>query len=173
VAPVMVVMALGMLFSGMMAIPYQLQLAYGWTSLTIMVNIVAIGLFVPAVLLAVPKYGAIGAAWIWVALNVGYVLLEISLMHRRLLRAEKWRWYYQDLALPLVAATATAFLCRWVMPRGLGKLGEFSVLYLTSGCVFIAAAATAPMVRHQLIRHVRLYCPALLPALPEPESTHK
>ncbi len=173
VAPLAAVMALGMLFSGTMAIPYQTQLAYGWTSLTIKVNIFAIGILVPAILLVVPKYGAIGAAWTWVPLNAGYILFQIPLMHRRLLRAEMWRWYFQDVALPLVAATAMAFLCRWVMPRGLGKLGEFSVLLITSGCVLAAAAVTAPIVRRQLIRYVRRCFPALQPALPEPESTHE
>jgi O-antigen/teichoic acid export membrane protein len=173
VAPVMAVLALGMLFSGMMAIPYQVQLAYGWTSLTIKVNIVAVGLFVPAVLLVVPAYGSIGAAWIWVTLNVGYVMLEISLMHRRLLRAEKWRWYGRDVAVPLAAATATAFLCRWAMPHDLGKIGELSVLLTSSMCVLIASAAASPMVRHEITQHVCRSRPALQQVLPEPELTHR
>jgi O-antigen/teichoic acid export membrane protein len=161
VAPVMAVLALGMLFGGMMAIPYQVQLAHGWTSLTIKVNIVAVSLLVSAILLVAPAHGGIGTAWLWVTLNVGYVLFEIPLMHRRLLRAEKWRWYRQDTALPLAAATATAFLCRWAMPHNLGKVGEFSVLLTTSICVLIAAAAAAPSVRHQLTRYVRRHSPAL------------
>jgi O-antigen/teichoic acid export membrane protein len=167
VAPVMLVLALGMMFSGMMAIPYQMQLAHGWTSLTIKINIVSVGLLVPAILLVAPAHGAIGTAWVWVTLNVGYVLFEIPLMHRRFLRAEKWRWYRQDTALPLAAAAATALLCRWAMPHGLGKVGEFSVLMAASVCVLSTAVAAAPLARHQLIRYVRRYPPALQPALPE------
>jgi O-antigen/teichoic acid export membrane protein len=154
VAPVMSLLALGMTFSGMMAIPYQLQLAHGWTSLTIKVNIVSVGLLVPTILLVAPTYGALGTAWVWVALNVGYVLLAIPLMHRRLLRAEKWRWYGQDIALPLAAAATTSLLCRWVMPRGLDKLGEFAVLLISSICVLLAATATAPAVRIHFNRYL-------------------
>lgn len=154
VAPLMAVLALGSLLNGLMWIPYQMQLAHGWTSLTIKINIVAVSLLVPAILWVVPAYGAIGAAWVWVTLNAGYLMFDIPLMHRRLLRAEKWRWYRQDVALPLAAATATAFLCRWVMPHDLGKLGEFSVLLITACCVLIAAALAAPMVRHQMVRHL-------------------
>jgi len=154
VAPLMTVLALGTLFNGLMWIPYQLQLAHGWTALTIKVNGVAVGILIPAILWVVPIYGAIGAAWVWVTLNAGYLLFAIYFMHRRLLPTEKWRWYRQDVVIPLVAAMATAWLCRWVMPEDMGKLGEFGVLLLSSGCVLIASAMTAPMVRHELARHV-------------------
>jgi O-antigen/teichoic acid export membrane protein len=154
VAPLMAVLALGTLFNGLMWIPCQMQFAHGWTLLWIKVNIVAVTLLVPAILLVVPAYGAIGAAWAWVTLNAGYLMFGIPLMHRRLLRAEKWRWYRQDVGAPLAAAAATAFMCRWVMPHGLGKFGEFCVLLMTSTCVLIAAALAAPMVRDQVALHL-------------------
>jgi O-antigen/teichoic acid export membrane protein len=154
VAPLLPVLALGTLFNGLMWIPYQLQLAHGWTSLTIKVNSVAVVILVPAILWAVPTYGALGAAWVWVTLNAGYILFDIYFIHQRLLPTEKWRWYREDVAIPLAAATATAWLCRWVMPEGLGRLGAFGVLLLSSGGVLLAAALAAPLVRYQLARTV-------------------
>jgi O-antigen/teichoic acid export membrane protein len=154
VAPLMAVLALGTLFNALMWIPYQMQLAHGWTSLTIKVNIVAVSILVPAILLVVPVYGAIGAARIWVTLNAGYVILAIPLMHRRLLCDEMWRWYSRDVVVPLVAAASAAFLCRWAMPQDLGKFGELSMLLTSSICVLIAAVAAAPMVRGHLARYL-------------------
>ena len=154
VAPLMAVLTLGTLFNALMWIPYQMQLAHGWTSLTIKVNLVAVSVFVPAILLVVPAYGAIGAARIWATLNAAYLMFEIPLMHRRLLRAEKWRWYREDIAIPLAAATSAAFLCQWAMPHGLGKLGEITVLLITASCVLMAAVLAAPMVRHQIAGHL-------------------
>jgi len=154
VAPLMAVLALGTLFNTLMWIPYQLQLAHGWTSLTIRVNLVAVSLLVPAILLAVPVYGPIAAAWIWVTLNFGYLMFAIPLMHRRLLHTEKWRWYSHDVIMPLAVATAAGLLCRWVMPQGLSKPGEFSVLLVTSASVLVAAAMTAPVLRDQLFRYL-------------------
>ena len=154
VAPLLAGLALGTLFNGLMWIPYQMQLAHGWTTLAIKVNIVAVAVLVPAILWVVPKYGAIGAAWLWVTLNGGYLVFAIYFMHRRLLPTEKWRWYRQDVAIPLAAAAATAGLCRWAMPEDLGRLGELGVLLISSGCVLIAAALAAPMVRHQLAQYV-------------------
>jgi len=154
VTPIMTLLALGTLFNGLMWMPYQLQLAHGWTSLTLKVNSIAVAILIPAILWIVPAYGAIGAAWVWVALNAGYILFTIYFMHRRLLPTEKWRWYREDVAIPLVAATATAWLCRWVLPEDMGRLGEFGVLLLSSACVLTAAALTAPIVRRELARHV-------------------
>jgi O-antigen/teichoic acid export membrane protein len=171
VAPLVVFMALGTLLNGLLLIPYQMQLAQGWTSLTIKVDIVAVSLFVPAVLLTVPTYGGMGAVRVWALLNLAVLILEIPLMHRRLLPNEMWRWCSQDVIAPLAAAAATAFLCRWVMPHNMGKLGEVAVLLTTSVSVLIAAAAAAPVVRNQFTRFVRWHRPALRHALPEFSAT--
>ncbi len=40
-----------------------------------------------------PRYGAMQAARAWVSLNLGYVLIDSQLSYRRILRAEKYRWY--------------------------------------------------------------------------------
>jgi O-antigen/teichoic acid export membrane protein len=112
-------------------------------------NALSVVLLVPTILWIVPIYGPIGAAWLWVALNTSYLTLGIYFMHRRLLPTEKWRWYVQDIAIPLAAATAIAWLCRWAAPSGLGEFGEFGVLLISSGCVLAATILAAPMVRDQ------------------------
>jgi O-antigen/teichoic acid export membrane protein len=104
-SPILSVLALGAFLNGLMRIPYQLQLAYGWTSLTLNTNIVAVVTLIPSIFFIVPRYGAIGAAWLWVLLNAGYVLIELQLMHRKLMIGEKWRWYLRDVALPLFGAS--------------------------------------------------------------------
>lgn len=152
VAPLMAVLALGTMLNGLMWMPYQMQLAHGWTGLVIKTNIVAVCILVPAIFWAVPRYGAIGAAWAWVALNASYVLISIHFMHRRILPTEKWRWYGEDIALPLAVAAATGWLCRWVLPEHLGRVGDIGVLVVSAGCVLILAALSAPLVRTQFLR---------------------
>lgn len=165
VAPIMILLAAGTLLNGLLGIPYIVQLAYGWTQLSIITNVIAVCVLVPAVLWAVPIYGAIGAAWIWVILNAGYLFIAVSFMYRRLLTAEKWRWYGRDLAIPLAAATATALLCHWLAPNDLGRIGQLSVLIVSSGCVLIAATLAAPAVRNWVVSY------ALAKFRPNPIST--
>jgi O-antigen/teichoic acid export membrane protein len=144
------VLAFGTLLNGLMWLPYQLQLAHGWTGLTVRVNAVAVAVLIPAILWVTPMYRAVGAAWVWVALNAGYLLIAVGLMHRRLLPAEKWRWYRQDTATPLLAGAATAWLCRSAMPADLGRLAEAGVLLVTAAAVAAAAAMAAPAIRDGL-----------------------
>jgi O-antigen/teichoic acid export membrane protein len=165
VAPLLALLAVGALFNGLTGIPYQLQIASGWTSLMVKVNIIAVSILVPSLLWIVPSYGAMGAARVWVTLNAGYVMFAIPLMHRRLLPADKWLWYRNDVAAPLAAATATAFLWRWLIPHGLGKLGELSVLSATSISSLVCAALAAPAVRTGLSRFLLARIRTLHPRL--------
>lgn len=118
-APLLALLALGTMCNGFMHVPYTTQLAYGWTGFAVRVNIVAVCIIIPAILWAVPRFGAIGAAWAWLALNAGYVLIGIHFMHRRLLLREKWRWYRDAVFKPLlVGSIAVLVLRQWVtMPQ--------------------------------------------------------
>ncbi len=106
----------GTALNGLTYLPHGLQLAHGWTTLAFYTNAVAILILAPLLIVLVPRYGAVGAAGVWVALNSGYVLIQIQLMHRRLLRGEQWRWYLDDLGLPLVAVLMVAGVARWLLP---------------------------------------------------------
>ena len=155
VAPLLAVLALGSLLNGLIWVPYQMQLAHGWTALTMRINAIAVVMLVPALLWVVPKYGAIGAAWIWVSLNAGGLIFSGHLMFRRLLPTEKRRWYSRDLTFPLAAAAASAWLCRQAIPHDLGRLAELGALFISSGLVVIAAALAAPLVRSHLFALAR------------------
>lgn len=154
VAPLMAVLALGALFNGLMWMPYQMQLAHGWTTLAIKTNIVAVCILVPSILWLVPRYGVGGAAWAWVTLNGGYIIFSVYFMHRRVLLTEKWRWYRQDVLIPLTVATATAWLCNLGMPVGQGRLPELGVLVASSSFVLVMTALTIPLVRKKFKKYV-------------------
>jgi O-antigen/teichoic acid export membrane protein len=153
-APILSVLALGTLLNGLMWIPYQLQLAYGWTALAIRINTIAVACLVPSLFWLVPHFGSMGAAWAWVALNVGYLMSTVHFMHRHLLVGEKWHWYASDIAVPLGATFAAATICRWAIPIGLGRAGELVALSLASGFVLLSALLAAPLVREQACRQL-------------------
>jgi O-antigen/teichoic acid export membrane protein len=148
-APLLSVLALGSLLNCFMHMPYQLQLAHGWTRLSIYVNMLAVSLLVPAIFWVAPRYGAIGVAWIWVALNTMYLLISIHFMFRRLLRAEKWRWYFYDVIFPMAAAGLVAVAVRYAFPAATGAM-----LLLSLGGAFFSvltvSALSAHLVREQL-----------------------
>jgi O-antigen/teichoic acid export membrane protein len=155
VAPLLGIMTGGTLLNALMGMPYEIQLAHRWTTLTITVNIIAVALLIPAIFWIAPRYGAIGAAWVWVILNGGYLIFVAYFMHRRILKKEKWRWYSSDLAIPLLAAIVSALVCRSIIPANLGRFSEFLALLVGALAVLMAAAFAASVVRLQMIQFIR------------------
>jgi O-antigen/teichoic acid export membrane protein len=158
VAPLLTPLAIGYMLNGLMHVPYMLQLAYGWSGFAARVNLVAVIFLVPAILWVVPRYGAIGAAWVWVALNSGYVFISMHFMHARLLPGEKWRWYLKDTVHPMLAAAGIALLCNWAY-RSLGTLSmpiEVMLLSLFGALITLAAVLVVPTYRVKLRRHMSL-----------------
>lgn len=156
-APLLRILTLGNMLHGLMWIPYQTQLAYGWTGLTVRINIIAVLIIIPLFLLVVPRFGAEGAAWVWVALNAGYVLISIHLIHRSILIGEKSRWYIQDVTLPLVSAIIIAGICWQLAPINRSNILDFTVIIISSGCVMFASILGAPRIRSQVTRHISKY----------------
>lgn len=151
VAPILSLLVLGTLLNGFMNIPYMLQLAHGWTGYAIRVNLVAIAIIIPAILWAVPKYGAIGAAWIWIALNAAYVLIGVHFMYHRLLPEQKWRWYCESIIKPLLVGAFVSFGLAFVIPVSQDPYGPAFTLLLASVCVSISVVMTMPSLRQRII----------------------
>lgn len=151
-ATILSVLVIGTFLHALMHMPYQLQLAHGWTSLAIKTNIIAVILFVPAILWVVPLYGAVGAAWIWVALNTGYALFGIQLMHRRLISGEKWRWCFSDVLLPVSGAIGVMLVAQWLQPPSYQSRLQWLVFLLITGFLALAASsALASRIRTRFL----------------------
>ncbi|MGB8294499.1 MAG: oligosaccharide flippase family protein [Polyangia bacterium] len=137
----------GSLVAGMMMIPYQTQLAHGWTGLAVRINIGAVCLVVPAMFWAANRYGALGAACVMAGLNTCYLLFEPYFMHKRILKMEKWRWYLEDIAIPLGAAT-----CVFALSHGFVRSQQRP---LGSAIALVATSTIALCVSFVLASHLR------------------
>jgi hypothetical protein len=84
-------------------------------------------------------YGAIGAAWIWLILNMSYILIGVHFMYRRLLSTEKWRWYGKDIILPTLGTITIMWLCMLVQPTIENKL-LWLIWLSTTGILMVTSA---------------------------------
>lgn len=114
---VLVWLVVGSAINGLMNVPYAMQLATGWTMLTIRTNIVAVLVLAPSTWWLAKNLGAAGGAGAWFALNLGYLLLTPQLMHKRLLVGEKLRWYLESVFMPAVACITVVGLL-WLTSHG-------------------------------------------------------
>ena len=147
------ILAMGTAFNSLLNIPYALQLAYGWTRLALTMHAVSIVLLVPLLVMLTKRYGAVGAASVWVILNVGYVIFIIQIMHRRILPTEKWRWYYHDVAVPFVVALAVAGALRISVPVPDQKLFQVGYLALVAVLTLGSTAMVTSVTRDWLRAH--------------------
>ncbi len=142
----------GSLLNAAVAMPYMLQLAYGWTSLAFYKNIVAIIILIPLLFSLVPYLGAVGGAIIWVLLNAGYVMFEIPLMHRRLMPREMWRWYIIDVGLPAVCCVVIGVILKMHFADNVTTTMRLTALTVALGSMFLACVLVLPFSRVYLRR---------------------
>jgi O-antigen/teichoic acid export membrane protein len=152
-APLVRLLAIGTLLNAIYWVPYGLQLAHGWTGLIARTNLVSVAILVPMLLIVTPLYGAMGAAAVWVALNLGFVAISAPLMFHQILKGHMLKWYLGDTAVPLMAAASVVGLAKWLAPRFGSSDSSIWVTLLglgvTSVCACAAALAVAPLVRAQ------------------------
>ncbi len=144
--PAMAVLVAGTALNGIMNLPFALQLAHGWTSLALWINVVSVCFVVPAVWFLGREFGGVGAAAAWLALNFCYVAIGIPLMHRRLLAAEMSRWYVADMLPPLLASVAVVLLWRVSLagvPAGVSGIALLALVTVTT-CAASLVATAAP-----------------------------
>ena len=95
-------LVVGNLLNGLMNLPYAMQLAHGWIKLALYSDFVAVILLAPAIYYSVSRWGALGAAAVWVILNSCYILIGLQIMHRRVLCGELARWFLVDIGIPVL-----------------------------------------------------------------------
>jgi O-antigen/teichoic acid export membrane protein len=151
------ILVAGTAINGIMHLPYALQLSYGWTRLSLYQNITSVAILLPTTWWAAHRYGAVGAACIWVVLNLGYVVFSIPVMHRRLLVGEMRAWYLQDLLPPVLASVIVAGLARSFIEVPKGVLAGIATIGLVGVCTLAAAVLSAPLARRQVLDLLRAF----------------
>ncbi len=151
------VLAAGSLLNAIVTLPYGLQIAHGWTSLSVTKNVITVAVSFPALLWAVQHYGTMGAAAIWAAINASYLLFEIPIMHRRILKDAMGVWYLRAVAIPVGIGIVAGLLSRRILPPAVGSTA-YSLLYLSLSFAATAAvlAAVLPAIRRDIRKKLNL-----------------
>ena len=155
------ILTVGSALNAVLWMPTALQLANGWTRLIIITSLISVILLVPLLIVLTIKYGMIGAASVWVILNLGSFLIVPQYMHKRLLKGELKRWYSKDVGYPFVGAFTVAILWRIALSWQEGVMQtstfllvvELTVIFISTWTV---TAMIVPMTRHLVIKNVSI-----------------
>lgn len=147
---------LGSLLNGLMTLPYTLQIAHGWTKLSLYQNVIAIVILIPLLVLAIYFFNTIGAACIWIILNAGYLLITIPFMHKKIIPAEKKKWYLQDIIIPLAGAAAIGFISHFCFSKiALNKWQQIGLLFGVYICLLSAAILLSSIIRKSISKFLQ------------------
>lgn len=145
------------LLSGLNYIPYNIQLAYGWTSLTMKINIISIFIIVPVIYFLAKNYGAAGAISASIILTFTQLFIGTQFMFNKILISERLKWYLEDIFIPLIIALIIAYPFTLVIANLSSKLIIFLWLLFAAFSVLIGTAFSCFHVRHTIYffwRHI-------------------
>lgn len=122
-------------------IAYAIQYAFG----NLKAHLGAFTLFaiilVPGEILVATRFGALGAAWLWFALNLVVVTVYCPFILHRFLPGEARRWYSLIVVPPIVASAAAAWGVASVAKGFAGTRTEAIVGTIATGTAACGAAA--------------------------------
>ena len=151
---VVALLAIGTTANVLMILPLALQYAYGWTTLSIYKNVVAVVVLIPTLIALVLSFGTIGAAVSWIALNVAYLCIEIPIMHRRVLTRSARSFYLRDLGRPLLI-TAGVFALSMAVRGFFDTAGQVALALLATMTATLLALAVSEPIRHSTLMTLR------------------
>jgi O-antigen/teichoic acid export membrane protein len=151
-SPLLRLILVGTALNALMTLPLALQLANGWTRLVFAVNTAAVIVLGPMIYVMALYHGAVGAAWVWIVLNCGYVLILLPMMHRRILPAELRAWFIVDVGIPLAAGLIVASIWKALIAGATSYAGMAVYMMLVSIFTLSATALAAPRIRAVIVR---------------------
>lgn len=167
VAKIAAVLTLANAVNSILQMSYYLEMAHGRTRLINYVNILAVIILIPSIIVLARQFGAIGAASCWLALNLCYLFITTPLINWRSLGTGVFRLYTHDLLPPIATSLVIAGVARMLTPWNLDRIDGGAV----AACVLVLSTAcgalSSPGIRHQLRRRAG----ALLNVLPRKSAS--
>jgi hypothetical protein len=140
--------------SGLNAMPYNIQLAYGWTSLSFYIKVISVIVSIPLVWWATLNYGPIGAASIWVLVSSLYLIIGTPLMFNKILLNQKIKWIVFDVFIPLFFATITALILSIILPEPIGRINQGLTLLISGILTLIVSFFSANELRNKVVQMI-------------------
>jgi O-antigen/teichoic acid export membrane protein len=154
--PILSLLAIGTFLNALYQVPYQLQVAAGWTSMSLKLFVAALALLILLLVLLVPMGGAVAAGGAWGIVNLVIISVGMALVHRRLLPGERRRWLLADTLAPVSGAVAVMAIALLVQPEAMaGRLVWLGFVAVTGVLALAASVLMADGLRGRVVDVLR------------------
>ncbi|HEX8407945.1 MAG TPA: oligosaccharide flippase family protein [Thermoanaerobaculia bacterium] len=144
-----VFLVIGAMLNALSHISHAFQLANGWTAPAVIANAVQLAVMIPLTLFAIHQYGAVGAAATWALLQLSFLVVSLTVTHRRAMRGDARRVLLYDIGPAFVASFAVAAAGRLLVGEGSRTILAIS-LVVAGSAVLLAGALSTAVVRDWL-----------------------
>jgi O-antigen/teichoic acid export membrane protein len=148
-APVLVLYALGNGILALAAFPFYLQYAKGDLRLHLIGNAVFVVLLVPSIIWASSQYGGVGAGYVWLGMNLLYLLAWSPLVHRKFEPGLNYKWYGQDIFAIFLAAAIVGYGVSNLLPQSETRALQLGKITITGIVVMLAGALASSDFRNR------------------------
>ena len=153
-APILSLLMLASVLNALANVPYMLQLANGWTSITNKTNAVVILVLLPVMIWATRTHAGVGAAATLAGLNLLSLGIVSAIVMRKVLPGEYLSWLMRAVFLPVILGGGVAVLLRLVLPIATARWFAFAELVLAGGAISLAALLALPYPRQSLLAYL-------------------
>lgn len=143
-APILQLYAIGNGMLALSAFPYYLQYALGNLRYHLFGNAFMVLLLIPLVIYSAQHYGGKGAGWVWLSVNLFYLLLWASFVHFKLAKNLVFKWVICDVLLILLpTAMVASVFSIFVLDNRLSELAQlFQVMLVVLICLLVSCACS-------------------------------
>jgi O-antigen/teichoic acid export membrane protein len=153
-ARILQVCVAGSVCNCLMWLPYLFMLAKGNTRFTFIQNLIVVIVMIPALYFLTKNYGALGASFVWLIVNVGYVLVSIPLFHKFFLQGEFFNWFKSDVAVPLIVSAVLVVAIKFLQLQLELKLTMLSLSAMLLA-ITLAYVVIIPELRFELTKIIK------------------
>jgi O-antigen/teichoic acid export membrane protein len=154
--PILSLLATAGMLNMLMHMPSNIQTAYGYTRIILIVNSLSLAVMVPLLIFFVQSFGTRGGAYVLILINGSCIPLIAHFMYKRFLKTEKWLWYVKDMlrfALPCIATFLVGKYCSRFFPETM--FSRMGLIGITTVICFAMMLLVMPrLTRAQLIESV-------------------
>lgn len=120
------------------AFPYYMQYAKGDLRLHLLGSVMFLALLMPLMIWGSLNFGAQGAGWVWLGVNLCYFFAWIPIVHHKFAPGLHWRWLGRDVALLALTAGATVWCLSLFMESVKGFLAPMFIAVFIGGLTVLA-----------------------------------
>jgi O-antigen/teichoic acid export membrane protein len=143
-APILILYAIGNCFLAVSAFQNYLQIAKGNLRLSLIGQCWYTVLIVPSIILAANQFGAIGSGYVWIAINLLFLVVWVPLVHRRFVPDLNKVWFGRDVLPIFITTTMAAYFLFLIMPQTDSRWWQFSMVAASGFLVLLAGAVASP-----------------------------